>query len=280
MQPPEGRRRASRPRAQRRHLVDPGVPRAHREGRSLGPARRRLRAASARAPARTSSSASSTRASGRSSKSVLGPQGSTAADGNLYPQRHRVPRDLPGRRAVPSRQLQQQGARRSVVQRRVGRHRGAEACDRGSSCRRATTAATARTPRPTAGGNFGIQPTGDAAFFSPNQRHGAARTHRHLQGCWSTQDARPRAASRPTSSAAIDAGRRGRRRCHQLLDQRDDDSNFHDPSRSRSCSQRRRVSSCPRRPATPALARPLSPTRARGSRRSPPARTTARATAP
>ena len=102
-------------------------------------------------------------------------------------------------------------------------------CGRGSSSRRATTTATGRTQRRRPAATSASSRRVTRCRVRRDQRDGAARPHLRVQGALvdagrldrERLHARPRGRDRP--------GRRGRRRRHQLLDQRDDDSNFLDP---------------------------------------------------
>ena len=151
---------------------------------------------------------------------------------------------------------------------------------RGSSCRRVTSTATARTPPPTAGGNHGIQATGDAAGFgkisgmAPRARSRSTRPARDH-----ARHERVAAAASTTARRDRPGGRRRRRR-HQLLDLGHDRRTFTNIAEVAFLfAAEAGVFVATSAGNTGPGPRRRSPTRARGSRRLPRARTTAPATA-
>ena len=264
----------------RRHVVDAGLPRPRRDRAASGTssAGRRSKAA---APARTSSSASSTPASGRRARaSPTAPDERQRASSSTSRSRGWHGKCTPGRGVQRRRNCNQKLIGAQLLQRRLGAATPASRPSaRGSSSRRATTTATARTPPRPPAATTASPPTGRGGGVRHDQRHGAARAHRRLQGLLvdpgrvdgERLQLRPRRRHRP--------GRRRRRRRDQLLDQRHDDElprpgRDRVPVRRRRGRLRRRVGR-QQRPGDAARSR----TRARGSPRSPPARTTATATA-
>ena len=123
---------------------------------------------------------------------------------NLYPKVTGLARDVPGRASSSPPTLQQQGHRRSVLQRRWGGNAASRRCGRGSSRPRATTTATGAHTASTAGGNYNIQPTGDAAVFTRSAAWRRAPGSRSTRGSWSTPDGATAQRLRRRPRAAID----------------------------------------------------------------------------
>ena len=104
------------------------------------------------------------------------------------------------RRAVQRQRLQPEADRRAVLQRRLGRQR---------RHRRATFPCEFNSPRDwdghgthtatTAGGNANVAGHRPAAVVRHDQRHGAARPHRRLQGLLGRSSAGRRLLQRPTA---------------------------------------------------------------------------------
>ncbi len=152
-------------------------------------------------------------------------------------------RDVPGRRAVHAVDT----ATTSCSAHGTSTPHGAATrrsrhCARGSSCRRATTTATARTPRrPRAGTTASSRPV--TRRLHADQRHRAARTLASTRHCWSTQDGSTASGFTTDLVAAIDqAVADGVDVINYSICGYDDRTSSTQP-RSRSCSPQRRVSS-------------------------------------
>ena len=239
------------------------------------------------ARARTSSSASSTRASRpRASASRIGRSCKNKLGNVVYQQ---VPIGPPPAgwagtcqtgEQLDGVELQQQADRRPLLQRGHGRqrrHRCQPAV--GVQLRRATTTATARTRPAPSGGNYGVPADRCGRRVRQGQRHGAARPRRDVQGPLVDAGLVDRERHRRRPARRDRRGRRRRRRRDQLLDQR------HAEQLPRRCRdrvpERGRRGRLRLRLGRQRRARPSrrSRTRARGSRPSPPRRTTASAPA-
>ena len=181
-----------------------------------------------RGPARTSSSASSTPASGPSPELLrprkaeptsagakLATSRSPAGTASASPPR-RQRRSLWDANLCNQKLIAAQYFNAALGRQRWHRRRAAV----GVHLRRVTTTVTARTPASTAGGNYGVPPTGPAAAFGAVSGMAPRARIAAYKALWSTEDGRRRAASTPDLVAAIDTGRRRRRRRHQLLDLR------------------------------------------------------------
>ena len=152
------------------------------------------------------------------------PQLDGSATGTTTRTRSRLPRHVQTGEQFTC-ELQQQAHRRAVLQRGVGRRRGRRgARARGSSSRRATTTVMARTPRRRPAGTTASRRPVPAAVFGDDQRHRAARPHLRVQGALVDAGRRDRERLHLRPRGRDRPGRRRRRRRHQLLDRRRDDA--------------------------------------------------------
>ena len=185
---------------ERRHLVHADVPRPRRSGRPVGPARRRRQRRRRHHHRRSSTPASGRRASASRDRTGVNGNATQGRQARL-PADPRLARQVHARRGVQRLDVQPEADRRPVVQRGLGRRRrhrrqrpvGVQLRPRLQRPRHPHRLHRRRQPR-----RPGDRP---GRRLRRDQRHGAARPHRHVQGALVDQDAATaQRLQRPTSS--------------------------------------------------------------------------------